>query len=121
MLKNSEITVGGLGSFGGDDPRVLFLNVLYPKVLKEFNQSVTQLLEKYYAEDNALPFHPHMTVARITAPEAKQSFKGSISKLKNRLDEINWTFPITEVVLYGVDSTKHPEHHAKIIIIPILH
>lgn len=117
LLKNTEITVGGLGSFGGDDPRVLFLNVLYPKVLKEFNQSVTQLLRNYYADDNALPFHPHMTTARIITPGAKQDVKESISKLKERLDKISWTFPVTEVVLYGVDSTTHPEHHEKIITI----
>lgn len=117
LLKGVEITIGGLGNFGSDDPRVLFLNVLYPNILKEFNQKVTQLLKKYYADDNALPFHPHMTAARIVTPEAKQSFKESLLKLKDRLDKINWTFPVTEVVLYGVDSTTHPEHHEKLITI----
>ncbi len=110
LLKDTKLTVGGFGYFGEDNPRVLFLNVLYPEVLKDFNQSITKLLKKYYANDNDLPFHPHMTIARINTSESKKLLEESNSDFKARLNEIIWTFPITEVVLYGVDSTKDSEH-----------
>ncbi len=119
LLKGTELTVGGLDYFGEDNPRVLFLNVLYPEALKDFNQSTTKALTKYYANDNDLPFHPHMTIARITTPEAQKSFKESVSKLKTRLSEVAWTFPITEVVLYGVNSTKRPQYQERLIPISV--
>lgn len=119
LLKGNEFTVGGFDYFSEDKPRVLFLNVLYPKALKDFNRSLTEPLRKYYANDNDFPFHPHMTVARINIPESKKSFKASVFKLKSRLNKIIWTFPITEVVLYRVDSTKSPEYHKKLMTIRV--
>src|SRR3989344_2908649 len=65
LLKGAKLIVGRFDYFGEDDPRVLFLNVLYPTALKDFNQS------------------------------------------------------ITEVVLYGIDSTKNPDHHEKLITISV--
>lgn len=117
LLKGVELTVGGFDYFGGDHPRVLFLNIIYPDALKIFNQSMTKLLKEYYANDNDLPFHPHITIARMNNSEYKKSFKDMKSKLKVMLNEIIWTFPVTEVVLYGVDSTKDPEDYKKLRII----
>ncbi len=119
LLKGNELTVGGFDFFGEDDPKVLFLNVLYPEALKDFNYSVTESLTKYYANDNNLPFHPHMTMARMNIPESKKSFKTSTPELKSLFNKIIWTFPITEVVLYGVDSTKKPEYYERLITIRV--
>ena len=119
LLRGSEITVGGLGHFGGDDPMVLFLNVLYPKALKDFNLSITKSLADYYAKGNNLPFHPHMTIGRINTLEAQKTFKESVSRLKTRLSKTVWKFPITEVILYGVDSAKHPQHQERLISVSI--
>lgn len=118
LLKDAELTVGGFDYFGEANPKVLFLNVLDPHTLKAFNQSITKSLRKYYANDNDFPFHPHMTITRID-PQSRKSFKESYSKLKSRLNKIIWTFPITKIVLYGVDSTKTPEHHEKLITISV--
>lgn len=118
MIHSTELKVGGLDFFGGEDPRVLFLKVFTPEVLKDFNQSLTDSLKDYCSNDNSWSFHPHMTVARVRTPEAKKSFKKSRPDLKSRFEKVNWIFPITELVLYGVDSTKHPERHYKLITIP---
>ena len=119
LLKDTELTVSNLDYFSKNNPKVLFINVLYPKDLKNFNQSVTKSLAKYYANDNDQPFHPHLTIARMNTPEAKKSFKESIPKLKTRLSKVVWKFPITELVLYGVDSTKYPQYQEKLISISI--
>lgn len=119
MLKSVELTVGGFGYFREDNPRVIFLNVQYPEALKEFNDVIIENLSAYKTPDNNLPFHPHMTVARLRTHRAQQSFKISKPKLALRLNEAGWTFPVTEVVLYGVDSTQNPQHQAKLIPIPV--
>lgn len=119
LLKGVELTVGGFGYFRGNDPRVIFLNVQYPEVLKEFNDALTENLSAYYASDNNLPFHPHLTVARLRTPQAQLSFNSSKPKLTSRLNKVNWTFPVREVVLYGVDSTQNPQYQEKLISLPI--
>lgn len=119
ILTGTEISVSGFGYFRGDDPRVLFLDVKYPKDFRDFNQALEQKLTKYFAEDNKLPFQPHMTVARLYAPEAQQAYKKSADQIKSRLNAVKWTFLIKEVVLYGVDSTKHPQFQEKLITIKL--
>jgi len=119
ILKGAKLKVGGLGFFGEDKPRVLFLDVQYPKQLKEFNKVLSKSLSNYYASDNDLPFHPHVSLAWVGDPEAQIAFKASLSELKSRLKEINWTFDITELVLYGVDSSQNPEYHKKLISIAV--
>ncbi|MDO8573300.1 MAG: RNA 2',3'-cyclic phosphodiesterase [Candidatus Daviesbacteria bacterium] len=119
ILKGAKLKVGGLGYFGKDKPRVLFLDVQYPKQLKEFNKILSKSLSHYYASDNDLPFHPHVSLAWVGDPEAQKAFKASQLELNSRLEKVNWTFDITEVVLYGVDSTKKPEYHEKLIVFAI--
>lgn len=119
LLKDANLTVGGFGYFGGDNPRVIFLNVEYPDSLREFNLEITKVLTEFYAVDNNQPFHPHMTVARLYSPEAQTSFKQPDSEIKSRLDQVSWEFHISEVVLYGVDSSKKPERQEKLIVIPV--
>ena len=58
---------------------------------------------------------PDQGVAWVGDPEAQQAFKAYQSNLKTLLDEVNWPFEITEVVLYGADSTKQPEYQEKLI------
>ena len=74
---------------------------------------------KYRGSNNSFPFHPHMTVGRIKTTQAQESFKLSEKKLKLKLNTINWSFKVNELALYGVDSTKSPEHQEKLLTIPI--
>lgn len=119
ILKEVKLKVGGFGYFGEDKPRILFVDVQYPPQLQEFNKVISKSLSIYCASDNSLPFHPHVTVAWVGDPEAQEVFKTSLSELNNKLNKVNWTFDITEVVLYGVDSTEKPEYHEKLISIAV--
>lgn len=115
ILKEAKLKVGGCGYFGEDKPRILFVDVQYPSQLQKFNKVISKSLSIYCASDNSLPFHPHVTVAWVGNPDAQKVFKTSLSELNNRLKAVNWTFDITEIVLYGVDTTKKPEYHEKLI------
>ncbi len=119
ILKGAKLKVGGFGYFGEDKPRILFVDVQYPPQLQEFNKEISKSLSIYSAHDNSLPFHPHVTVAWVGDPEAQEAFKASLSELNSKFKEANWTFDVTEVVLYGVDSTKKPEYHEKLISIAV--
>lgn len=115
ILKGAKLKVGGFGYFGEDKPRILFVDVQYPPELQEFNKVISKSLSLYCAADNDLPFHPHVTVAWVGDPKAQEVFKTSLSGLNSRLKEINWKFDITEIVLYGVDTTQKPEYHERLI------
>lgn len=119
ILKGTKLKVGGFGYFGEDKPRILFVDVQYPPQFQEFNKEISKSLSIYCASDNSLPFHPHVTVAWVGDTEAQNVFKASLSKLGYILNKVNWTFDITEVVLYGVDSTEEPEYHEKLISIAV--
>lgn len=119
ILKSVELKIGGFGYFREDNPKVLFLDVQYPKALQEFNKVIAKSLSIYSATDNNLPFHPHVTVAWVRDPEAQQAFRAYQSSLKDFMDEVNWSFEITEVALYGADSTKRPEYQEKLISLAV--
>lgn len=121
ILKNLVLVVNNFDYFSKKDSRdsILFLNIVYPSAFVDFNLGITNKLSKYYSADNNLSFHPHMTVARIKGINNILSMKHYISNIKCNIDKINWEFPITEIVLYGVDSTKKPQHQEKLIHIPV--
>lgn len=115
ILKGVKLKVGGFGYFGEDKPRILFVDVQYPPELREFNKAISRSLSIYCAVDNDLPFYPHVTVAWVGYPKAQEAFKTSLSKLGSTLNKVNWTFDVTELVLYGVDTTKKPEYHERLM------
>ncbi len=115
LLKGIELNISGLGYFGGNKPKIIFLDVQYPAQLREFNKITSKSLSVNSANGNNLPFHPHVTLAWVGDPKAQQLFKIFKPDLKSRLEKVDWTFDITEVVLYGVDSTKQPEYQEKLI------
>ncbi|MDD5147177.1 MAG: RNA 2',3'-cyclic phosphodiesterase [Candidatus Daviesbacteria bacterium] len=119
ILKGTKLKVSGFGYFGEDKPRILFSDVQYPPQLQEFNKLISKSLSIYCAADNNLPFHPHVTVAWVGDPKAQEAFKASLLELSTRLKKVNWVFDIIEVVLYGVDSSKKPEYHEKLISIAV--
>lgn len=118
ILENIELKIGGFDYFKGDEPRVVFLDVEYPKALKEFNEVIARSLA-VYAPAEKLPFHPHVTVSWVGDPEAQRVFKAHQSELEDLLDKIDWTFKLTEIVLYGADSAKQPEYQEKLISLKV--
>jgi 2'-5' RNA ligase len=118
-LKKTEITIGGLGVFDPGFPRVLYLNVTYPPVLEEVNTLFRKQLNSYYAADNNLPFHPHLTVARIPNDEARALYRQKERAVEELLKSVAWHFVIDQVVIYGVDSRLEPERQQKLITINV--
>lgn len=119
ILKNVKLKIGGFGYFREAKPRVVFLAVEYPKKLQDFNKTLTKSLSVHSATYNNLPFHPHVTVSWVGDLEAQRVFKTHQPELESLLNKINWTFEITEVVIYGADSTKQPEYQKKIISLEV--
>lgn len=119
LLANSQITVSGFGSFGGQNPKTLFLAILCPTELKQFRKSIFKILAKNSAQDNSMPFYPHMTIAVVKAENYEKNFIHFQPQLKALLDNVTWTFTITELVIYGVDSIQSPEYQEKLVVIPI--
>ena len=119
VIKGVDLKVSTLGFFGDNDPRVLFLKVYYPDILVNFHNQVSKLLNKFFVNDDELPFHPHMTLGRMQTLQAKKEFKDLKGTLEIMLEQISWVFPIKELVLYGIDPTNLTEGHKKLITIPV--
>lgn len=121
ILKNLILTVNGFSCFKKGDSResIIFLDIIFKNELVAFNQYLAANLNQYYASDNNLPFHPHITVARVDDLLSVDNFENSVLKLEQKIGEINWEFPVSEIVIYGVDSTIQPQDQEKLITIPI--
>lgn len=115
LVKGFNLNVRGMGLFGEELPRVLFLPVDYPAKLADFNKLLSRNLTKFMTEDNNLPFHPHMTVARFKTAQAQSIWEKVKESVEQEMKKIHWQFPITEVAIYGVDSTKNPQYQEKLI------
>lgn len=118
-LVNSVVTVGNFGVFEGENPKTIFLDTKCPESLIPFRRTISRILGKNSAQDNSMPFYPHMTIGNVKAENYNDEFINIQPKLKNLLDGISWTFPITELALYGADSTQLPEYQEKLAVIPI--
>lgn len=116
-LRGCELTIGGLGVFNADFPRVVYLSADYPPALQEVNSLLREQLNSYYAADNNLPFLPHMTVASIPDDKARSIYKQNENGINELLNNIQWAFLVKEVVIYGVDSRKEPEGQEKLLSI----
>ena len=117
FLNKLVLSINGFDCFNRQDPRegIVFLTITYSVGLVDFNRELTNALTQYYSSDNNLPFHPHITIARVSTSTNRSNIKNSVSLINQQISKINWRFPITEIVLYGVDSTKHPQHQKKLI------
>jgi len=120
IVKNLVLTVKGFNYFSKEDERygIIFLEILNSPVLKEFNKHVSSKLNNYYASDNNLTFHPHLTVARAEFNRAS-ILRDTVKNLNSKIVNIKWIFPVTEVAIYGVNSARQSQHQEKIITISV--
>lgn len=118
LLKNSSLTLKGLDTFGDDLPWVLFLPVEYSDNLVEFNSRLTTDLAELMSQDNNLPFHPHMTVAKFSE-KSRQSWRVNKDTVNAEMEKINWQFPITEVIVFGVDDIENPGLHQRLFTVKV--
>ncbi len=121
IFKNIVLSVNGFGYFNKEDPRegIVFLNIVYPPVFVDFNRELKDKLSQYNSEDNNLPFHPHMTVARVNDFSSVGNLKNCVLELGNKIRKVYWEFSITEIVIYGVDSKKQPQYQEQLLIISV--
>ena len=118
-LKGIKLRIKGFDYFTKENPTVLFLAVDYPPILIDFNKQLSNQLNKFSAIDNNLPFHPHLTLARLKDKQAQDKFILYKEKIVSQHINIDWEFETKEIALYGVDSTKFPEGQHKLITISI--
>ena len=119
ILSGTKLKIKGFDYFTNENLKVLFLDINYSASLMKFNKKISKILRKYNATDNGLPFHPHLTVGRIKNKQKMNSFYKNKENVERNLSTIDWNFQIMELALYGVDSTKSPEHQEKLITIPV--
>ncbi len=119
LIKGCDLQVGGLDIFGEEYPRVLFLPIKFPPVLASFNSKLKGELSEFRVGMDELPFHPHMTVAWFAKGATFESWEKVKAEIESEMNKVNWQFPITEVVIYGVDSIKTPQYQEKLVRIPV--
>ena len=95
-----ELTLQGLGVFGGEAPRVLFAEIQPNAALKDLRDKVRIAAREANLELEHRRFHPHITLARFGKglhPEQAGALQTLISK---RMRLVRGTFPVTEFALY---------------------
>ena len=113
LLRDARLSIGGMGLFSPDQPRVLYCDVVYDSSLVAFHEQITSALSEYHAPDNDFGFKPHLTMARIPRA-AREEFDQQRKHISDLLRDEKWTFVIRELCLYGVDSRMHPERQSPI-------
>src|SRR3989344_197815 len=114
ILRDLTLKVGGLDFFVKDDYSVLFLDVIYPKELTIFQEEVNNRCAKFYRDNEILKFHPHMTVGGINTNRSYEELEQILLKLKMEFAKVNLEFPITDLVMYGVDPADKTRTHKKL-------
>lgn len=119
ILSGIDLTISGINYFSVEDPKVVFLDVIYPSAVKEFSDAIKEKLKDYAAKDNDLPFHPHLTLAVAKDPMSREEILEKQSDLRKIGEEVNWQFRITELGIYGADSKETPEFQEKILSLEV--
>lgn len=117
-LHTISFTIGGFGYFGEPKPKVLFLNVKYPPLFTDLQKILAEHLKEYSDKNSNQTFYPHITVGRMASKKAKESFLINQKKIRLELEKIQWSFTCSEITLYGVDSSKSPQHQEKLAVLP---
>jgi 2'-5' RNA ligase len=113
-LKDEQLTIRGLRVFTPESPRILYLGVSASSKVTQLNTSLAENLAEYASEDNELDFVPHLTLARLPFDDTVSPFARTLSRMKILADTITWNFPITELAIYGADSSQTPEFQEKL-------
>ncbi|MFA5025753.1 MAG: 2'-5' RNA ligase family protein [Candidatus Shapirobacteria bacterium] len=92
LIRGQTLNIHGYGDFNGS---TIFLQVPTPP--SDLGIFHDQLIDQFGKGDN-FPFHPHITVCKdsqnILVPETRR-------QLVLRLDEVDWSFPITRIMVRG--------------------
>jgi RNA 2',3'-cyclic 3'-phosphodiesterase len=114
LLAGATVEVGGMGVFGGDMPKVVYVQAECSKPVYRFHAEISKELTTHSAVDNDFGFVPHVTIARIKEADA-EAFLEHRDEIGRILSSFSWSFRVTELCLYGVDSRKQPEHQTQLL------
>jgi len=118
LLAGATVTIGRMGLFGGEQPRVLYAQAKCSEGIYRFHDEVFRSLNVHGAADNSLDFTPHVTLARIGRADTN-AFLEHREAMSRILDTAGFDFEVKEVCIYGVDSRFVPEHQTKLATIRI--
>ena len=93
-----EIAFTGLGTFGGDAPRVIFADVAVSAPLAELQRRVTSAARRVGIAPEARRFHPHVTMARLRSGVGNAARVGAF--LADHGRAVLPTLPVTGFSLY---------------------
>lgn len=65
-----DLTLAGLGVFGGDRPRALYADVVPNPALADLQRAITGAVRRAGMQSPRRRFHPHVTLARFRAGDA---------------------------------------------------
>ncbi len=119
LLRQTSLTVSGLGYFTDHQPRVLFLKVEHPENLAHYNSLLQEQLKNIRTDSRSNRFHPHLTFGRIKTDDIREKFIQKKGQFEILCHHIQWQFEITEIVLYGVDLDQPNPHQEKLITLTI--
>jgi len=117
-LSDIHVSVGSMGLFSPESPRVLYLDVEYGSRLAIFNKQTSEMLRDFSAPDNDLGFKPHITLGRFSS-DARNEMVAHRNAVAELLGKVNWNFTIDKVCIYGVDSRVQPEKQKRLIDISL--
>lgn len=95
-----ELVVDGLGTFGGEIPRILFANVIAEPALSALRKKVRRAVREAGIELPHERHQPHITLARMGRElngEDALALQGFVAR---RIGRVRATFPVTEFCLY---------------------
>ena len=113
-LVDTNIKINDYGIFRPHDPKILYLNIENNPKLNEYNETITQKLEKYGKQRRG--FVPHITLSRI---KDQESFLQNKDKIVSLIKNVNWKFTVKEIAIYGRELSKRNLRQEKLIAIPI--
>jgi 2'-5' RNA ligase len=114
LLAGGTVEVGGMGVFGGDIPRVVYVQAKCSEPVHRLHAEISKELTAYSAADNEFGFVPHITIARIKEAD-RDAFLEHEDEIGSILGRFRWNFKVKELCLYGVDSRRQPEHQAQLL------
>jgi 2'-5' RNA ligase len=75
------VTLAGLGTFGGANPRVLWLGADGGAALVDLHRAIERVLAELGVTLEVAPFRPHLTLARLQAPPFDSAWPARLAAL----------------------------------------
>lgn len=108
LLRGEEISLGGLGYFTKERPKVVFLSAEYSTRVDQFYRILTEELAEFRNEDADRDFCGHVTLGRLRTEESLREFLDQRERLERMCSTNKLYFPIREVGIYVLQDEVLP-------------